>query len=419
MLLTVEVTATNDVAYGVATPTSVITAQTPPVRPPNGTRAEVDAGFVGGTASTIPQLLAHNGYRTSYWALQLGRVDVTWTLGDVFDPDVRKLAAGHAVIRHHGTVGFKVRLTPWGRRRLRHAHHLTVNWLVEFSPRGPGGDGTGSFFELDRTTPADHAELIVPTIPGARAARLPQPISFWASVASAVSVPKGQIAGNRRVVRPKAILLFADGSWYVEKLHWDGWGTRVARATGVSNASNGIPDQASGKRIKSRATVTLSDPGRFKGHEVYRCFDLKVPSHHASDMHLCLQGVHGYWYLAAVPPKPTTIDFFAGPPLQGIGCELRSGAQAQVLCESYASALNQKVTLGPRGRVRACAKPGTGLDNPCELGDFGEGTPTYKVGRKVTQGPFRCEVRASGVRCTVARTGKGFEIGPTGTTRVG
>jgi hypothetical protein len=98
---------------------------------------------------------------------------------------------------------------------------------------------------------------------------------------------------------------------------------------------------------------------------------------------------------------------------------MRSGARALVLCASYAAALNQKVTLGPAGRVRICAKPASPGGNPCELGDFGERTPTYKVGRKVRQGPFRCEVMASGVRCTVARTGKGFEIGPTGTTRVG
>lgn len=263
--------------------------------------------------------------------------------------------------------------------------------------------------------------LAMPILARAEVARSPaQPISFWASVASAISVPKGQIpAGNRRVIRPRVIGLFADGSWYVEKLHWRGWGTRVARATGISNASNGIPDQASGKRIKRRATVTLSNPGHFKGHEVYRCFELKVRAHPASDMHLCLQRSGDYWYLAAVPPKPTTIEFFAGPPLQGIGCEMRSGAQALVLCASYAAALNQKVTLGPAGRVRICAKPASAGGNPCELGDFGERTPTYRVGKKVAHGPFRCEVLASGVRCTVARTGKGFEIGPTGTTRVG
>ncbi len=257
--------------------------------------------------------------------------------------------------------------------------------------------------------------LLAMPAPAALAVSPAQPIFFWASVASPISVPKGQLpSGNRRVVRPHAIALFADGSWFVEKLHWHGWGTKVARATGISNASNGIPDQASGKRIKSRATVTLTNPGRFKGHEVYRCFELKVRAHPASDMHLCLKGEHGYWYLSSVPPP--IVDFFAGPPLQGIGCEM---TESQVLCASYAAALNQKVTLTAGGRVRTCAKPDPILDNPCELGNFGEGTPTFKVGRKVTLGPFRCRVLETGVRCTVARTGKGFVIGLTGTTRVG
>jgi hypothetical protein len=415
VLLTVEVTATNAVAYGFATPSSNVTVQARPVRPRNRILALVDARFVGGRASTIPQLLAHNGYRTSYWALQRGRIEVIWALEDPLDnPDVKRLATGHAVVRHRGTVPFKIRLTAWGRRQLRHAHHLTVNVSVHFKPRRPGGFGVSNSFEINRATPADDAKLIVPMIPGARA-RLPQPISFWASVASAISVPKGQPpSGNRRVIRPRAIMLFADGSWYVEKLRWHGWGTRVARATGISNASNGIPDQASGKRMKSHATVTLSNPGRFKGHEVYRCFDLHIPAHTASDMHLCLTRVNGYAYMGAVPPP--IVDFFAGPPLQGIGCEM---TMEQVLCASYAAALNQKVTLGPGGRVHACGKPVTGFDDPCGLGNFGDDTPTYKVGRKVTLGPFRCRVLESGVRCTVARTGKGFGGGPAGATRVG
>jgi hypothetical protein len=147
MLLTVEVSGTNDVAYGFATPKSSVTVHAPPQRPRNSTRAMVDAGFVGGQASTIPQLLANNGYRTSYWALQLGRVDVVWALDDPSaNPDAKKLAVGHAIIRHRGTVRFKVRLTSWGRHRVQHARHLTVNRLVEFSPRGPGGDGVGDYF---------------------------------------------------------------------------------------------------------------------------------------------------------------------------------------------------------------------------------------------------------------------------------
>ena len=79
--------------------------------------------------------------------------------------------------------------------------------------------------------------------PAAHAASLPQPIYFWASTADFVSAPKGTISSNPG--HPARVdPLFADGSWDLESLSWTGWGTSVARATGISSASNGIPDQA-------------------------------------------------------------------------------------------------------------------------------------------------------------------------------
>jgi hypothetical protein len=174
VLVTVEVTATNDVGYGFATPASNVAVHPAPHRPRTSGLAEVDAISVGGRASTIPVLLARHGYRTSYWALQRGRIDVTWALSP--GPDARKLAAGHAVIRHRGSVPFKIRLTTWGRHRLRRSHHLTVFTTIDFRPRGGGGDGTGESVELDETTPADDATLVVPMIQTAR--RVAHPIFF-------------------------------------------------------------------------------------------------------------------------------------------------------------------------------------------------------------------------------------------------
>ncbi len=261
--------------------------------------------------------------------------------------------------------------------------------------------------------------------PAAHAASLPQPIYFWASTADFVSAPKGTISSNSRVIQPASILMFADGSWDLESLSWTGWGTRVARATGISSASNGIPDQATGTRIKSPVTVTLSQPGPFQGHEVYRCFTLKSPAHPASNERLCLkdQG-HGYYLLASAPltkPRPSVVDFFSGPPNRNVGCEL-SAAQGStaphVLCESYGAAVSQKVTMSAGGKVQICTQHG-GAQNTCDQGNFGEGTPTYKVGRQVTVGPFRCKVQRSGIRCVVMKTGKGFLIAKTRTTRVG
>src|SRR3954466_4609886 len=51
--------------------------------------------------------------------------------------------------------------------------------------------------------------LVVPTGPQGRG-RPPQPVYFWADLADAISGP-GQIAENRPVIRPRGILLFADG----------------------------------------------------------------------------------------------------------------------------------------------------------------------------------------------------------------
>jgi hypothetical protein len=132
---------------------------------------------------------------------------------------------------------------------------------------------------------------------------IPQPIHFWSSVAATISAPGQRPAPE--VIRPSLIGLFADGSWDVDHLHWTGWGSSVAHAKGISSASNGIPNQAQGKRIKTPAQVTLSNPGRFQGHEVYRCFTLTVPPPATSE-HLCLTDHAGYWLLSPTPQRGTT-----------------------------------------------------------------------------------------------------------------
>ncbi len=130
--------------------------------------------------------------------------------------------------------------------------------------------------------------------PAAARASIPQPIYFWGSVAATLRAP-GQTP-EPEVIRPSTIFLFADGSWDIDHLRWRNWGSSIAKATGISSASNGIPDQAQGRRIKTRASITLSSPGRFFGREVYRCFRLTVPRP-ATDLHACLAGTHGYWNL--------------------------------------------------------------------------------------------------------------------------
>jgi hypothetical protein len=242
---------------------------------------------------------------------------------------------------------------------------------------------------------------------------IPQPVSFWESTAATIAGPGQQSLPP--VIRPKMIALFADGSWDVEQLRWSGWGSSVARATGISSASNGIPNQAEGKRIKSAARVTLSKPGKFEGREVYRCFTLTIPSRPSSNQHLCLKQEGDSWYLAATPSTPrrptTTTDFLARS--IGGGCSMST---LRVTCETY-DMPGQVATLKPSGAVTICVLPSSA--NSCGQGDFGEHTPHYGVGKNVTVGRFRCQVLAAGVRCTMTTTGKGFLISKTDIKRVG
>jgi hypothetical protein len=125
--------------------------------------------------------------------------------------------------------------------------------------------------------------------------RLPQPIYFWGSVANIIRAPG--LPPQPEVIRPSVIFLFADGSWDIDHLHWKGWGSSAAHASGISSASNGIPSQAQGKRLKTPGQITLSHPGRFYGREVYRCFALTVLPP-ATDLHGCLEGHGGYYGLS-------------------------------------------------------------------------------------------------------------------------
>jgi hypothetical protein len=145
-------------------------------------------------------------------------------------------------------------------------------------------------------------------------AAIPQPIYFWGSVAAEISAPGQSL--QREVIRPSLIFLFADGSWDIEQLHWTGWGSSVAHAKGISSSSNGIPNLAQGKRIKTPGQVTLSSPGQFRGHEVYRCFTLTVspsaPDEQRRarglglDGHMCLTGTPGGSWGFGGPTTTTT-----------------------------------------------------------------------------------------------------------------
>lgn len=150
------------------------------------------------------------------------------------------------------------------------------------------GEGGGDFAACIRENPFAQVKVFKASSAAAPAsAKLPQPIYFWSNIGEPIG--NSRFFHNPLVVRPPGFVLFQDGQWGLQDMHWTGWGSPVAHATGVSNSSNDIPNAAEGKRIKTWAHVTLSNPGRFQGHEVYRCFNLTVPppAHYGQ---VCLHG---------------------------------------------------------------------------------------------------------------------------------
>jgi hypothetical protein len=77
----------------------------------------------------------------------------------------------------------------------------------------------------------------------------------------------------------------------------------------------------------------------------------------------------------------------------------------------------QLVRMNAAGRYTVCRGARcTGAECGCIEGfDF----PRLAYGRTATFAPFRCASLQSGVRCTVARTGKGFLISRSGVRRIG
>src|ERR1700722_10679244 len=248
------------------------------------------------------------------------------------------------------------------------------------------------------------------------------PISFWSSTAAAVSVPKGALPqGNRRVVKPSVILMYQDGSWDIERLRWSGWGSDVATATGISSASNGIPNQAAGKRIKRTAKVTLSDPGTFQGHHVYRCFALAVPSFPASDEQLCLAGHGGYDYLQS---SARHLDAFLSPGHQ-VWCVMNPTAVscftggAPPAATAHPAQRGGPLTAG--GRVSTCFVANPGVSAVCTQ-NWDSSASVLKYGQTSEIGDFRCTSATTGISCillTGKAAGKGFVITDTGVRRVG
>jgi hypothetical protein len=233
-------------------------------------------------------------------------------------------------------------------------------------------------------------------------------ISFYGDLANFINDPS---LPNPRLVRPRILPLTEDGSVELQGLRWRGWGSSVARASGVLSASNCTPNCATGKRTRSRARLTLSRPGRVLGHRVYRCYRLSVPAR----PRLCLRRTTGKLiaYLPVSAPAATSAAVF-WPGSAGITCVLKDNGTVQgawVFCwlgSQWPPTTHTKMGLdGQLDQTTLIREP------------MGLGGPALQYGKSVRVGRFRCTSKTVGLSCIVLKTGKGLLIGPSGISQVG
>ena len=103
--------------------------------------------------------------------------------------------------------------------------------------------------------------LAVPAGAGPRES-VPGQIAFYGDIGNVVN---SAYRKNPLLVRPTTLLLTEDGSVALIHLKWRGWGTSVARATGIWSSSNCTPSCTTGKLTQIPARLTLSSPGLVGG----------------------------------------------------------------------------------------------------------------------------------------------------------
>jgi hypothetical protein len=223
---------------------------------------------------------------------------------------------------------------------------------------------------------------------------------------------------NPLVIRPAGWPLFQDGQWVLEKLHWTGWGSSVAHAKGLSSSSNGDPNAAEGKRIITWAKVTLSKPVRFRGHEVYSCFRLKVPppAHYPFS---CLQRLRGGYVGFASPGSGTPIGAGEGAPGtrhltdflspdHKVWCLVGTGYTFCVAGASPAAPGPQhSATIERSGQVRLCSAAESSLTEGCTQ-NWDVHSPVLHYGERSEAEGIRCTSAPNGITCTkLSPPGKG------------
>jgi hypothetical protein len=261
--------------------------------------------------------------------------------------------------------------------------------------------------------------LVVPAIASSRAG----PIYFWANLGNPVKTPVHGFP-NPPVIRPSTFVIFEDGQWVIEKLHWTDWGSPVAKATGKSSSSDDKPNAVEGKRIITWAKVTLYDPGVFEGRRVYRCIRIKVPPP-ADFGTRCLQrtgksvGLGTPGFGTPVGGETTGggarhVDEFFSPGRK-VWCQI-SLFDRTASCGSYPEPPTHSATLEPNGRVEICSvekleyPEGAGHGPPagCFQNWPPDPLPILRPGETTTVAGTRCTSASDGITCI--RAGHGFRV---------
>jgi hypothetical protein len=106
---------------------------------------------------------------------------------------------------------------------------------------------------------------------------------------------------------PKRIFVSADGAHYLARLTWTGWGTPTARATGLDEVDNCLPDCAQGTftGYPVKVTVTALIPYGSQGLQGYSLIDFSAPSDpYSPGGHFSVFPGRTAYHLASRPTPP-------------------------------------------------------------------------------------------------------------------
>jgi hypothetical protein len=104
----------------------------------------------------------------------------------------------------------------------------------------------------------------------------------------------GSNAGFGR--RPVALTVYPHDEWELFQLHWKTWSATAATATGSSWVNNCEPNCLADNISRDPAHLTLSDPGAFDGHLVFRCWRIVAANSPQKGRTLCLTRSSGSWW---------------------------------------------------------------------------------------------------------------------------